>query len=118
MDAVKKCSKCDRFYHPADYAEGSEARRMIDKENVCFDCAWWIKRAGMQDNPKSVITDTEAYWIGDENLSISDRGFSGDLFTIKFTNGEIVKTTNLSSNGEIPEYLKDMFTVNAKFIEE
>ena len=120
METIKECQKCGESYNLDNYSKKSGERWIMEEDNVCFSCAWWIKRAGMQNNSQSVITNIDniftAYWLGDEDASNHFRGCDGRLFTIKFANGKIVKTTNLWCNGEIPKYIEDMFTVNAEFI--
>jgi hypothetical protein len=41
------------------------------------------------------------------------RGFAGRRFVIRFHDGRIVETTNLWSNGIIPEHFRDRLLDNA-----
>lgn len=73
-----------------------------------------------QTDTNQLIIDSKAYYIGDENTSNVMRGFDGQLFFIKITTDyseQIIKTTNLWYQGELPEAWKKLMPDNAKFID-
>lgn len=62
-----------------------------------------------------IIVNGVAYHTGRENEYYDgDKGYEGHHFTIKFTDGRIIETTNLWYNGVIPE--KYHMKNNAEFI--
>lgn len=112
------CSKCDKIDYDTNYFEKCEEKKIMNEQNVCFNCAFWIIRSRRQDDLRSVITEGGAYWLSDETKSPDSwRGFSGRKFVIKFTDGRQITSTNLWYNGNIPKHFKDDFLVNAEFLE-
>ncbi len=117
---TNKCSKCGKVNYPTGFFECEETI-IMNNENVCFQCAFWISRAKKQDDKRNVVIKSdegmEVYWLG-ANLPLTPcgfRGFGGRKFVIKFKNGRALTTTNLWSHGTVPSYSEDLFTVNAEF---
>lgn len=74
----------------------------------CFEDNYWLERVNDIKNKNRVIIDNSVYYIADEN-ACGSRGFDGAIFYIHFFDGREVRTTNLWSNGQIPEkYLKQL----------
>ena len=93
-----------------------EMKQKLIERNLCFNCNFWWERIEKVDHPNSVRINNNHYWIENENASRNTfRGFGGQKFIIKFDNGRIVVTTNLWSQGEIPERFRDRLPNNAKF---
>ena len=67
------------------------------------------KRSGMIN---SVVHDWRHYIVGDED-EIGMRGFDGRKVIIKFMDNSTITTTNLWSQGIIPELSRYMFANNA-----
>lgn len=70
------------------------------------------------DDPKRVIVNHNAYYIGDESSKSLFRGYGGRKFHIKFFDGREVVTTNLWHNGEVPEEYYSRIPDNAIFIRD
>lgn len=82
----------------------------------CFHDHYWLERVHNQDSPTQVVINGCVYQIGEEDSMSSFRGFDGARFEIEFYDGRKVVTTNLWSNGEIPEKFRELIKDNAKFI--
>lgn len=80
---------------------------------------WEERKIALQRDPKAfVVIDGECYYVEDENDTNPYRGHDGRPFTILFNDGEVIHTTNLWYNGEVPEEYKPYIPNNAKFIKE
>lgn len=108
----QKCGKEDTdFTH---YSEHCIEREIMERENVCFACAFWVNAQQEHKNdPRYFVADGNSYWIGDEH-SGSDRGFGGAKFRVTYPDGRVVETTNLWHQGDIPEWLRPEMPDNAK----
>ena len=93
-----------------------ETKQTLIKRNLCFNCNFWMERIHRINHRNSVRIKNNHYWIENENASSDTfRGFGGQRFIIKFNNGRLVITTNLWSQGEIPERFRDRLPNNAEF---
>jgi hypothetical protein len=91
----------------------------MDREGVCFGCAFWLvkTRDTWTKDPSTVRTEKyQHYHIGDEKADGPKdwRGHAGHPFRITFNDGRVVETTNLWAQGEIPEHFRDRLPPNAK----
>ena len=82
----------------------------------CWHIDFWNEQVDNKDDPKIVRIDGVQYRIGSKNQD-SFRGYSGREFRIKLFNGDIIETTNLWHNGDIPEEFKELLPDNAEFQE-
>jgi hypothetical protein len=127
----------ERTYQPKGYdsscistvkitKEQAEILDMMEKINPYRAYFWSTKIEAiatddilLEDNKLAVRIDGACYIIGAENDG-GLRGFSGRKFTIEFISGkfkgQIIDTTNLWHQGEIPEELKSMLPDSARFI--
>lgn len=73
---------------------------------------WQEKLDFDKENPhKGCVIDNHHYIIDDEDSKATYfRGFGGAKFRIKFNDGQIITTTNLWHQGEIPENWRDKFS--------
>ena len=74
-----------------------------------------LKDDALRPEHSVAIIDGHHYVIEDENSVDPLRGFGGDKFTITFNDGKVVITTNLWSQGKIPEDYVNLFPNNADF---
>lgn len=109
-----KCKICGKEENPDNYI----CRDSLIKEQLCLYCHFWQERYNYDQShsKEGVVIDGIHYYIGDESSKSHSRGFGGAKFQIQFNDGEIVNTTNLWCQGEIPPEWKDKFPNNAKFI--
>jgi len=74
----------------------------------------WLNNGDIYDGCKVARINGEHYTIGSETSGM--KGMGGRKYRIKFNNGEVVETTNLWHQGDIPEQLKDILVDNAEFV--
>ena len=98
-----KCVICGKEIEKSKYANA------VLCSTECFKRLFW--KEALDDT--ALIIDDECYHVEPENES-GTRGFGGREFTIQKNDGEIIKTTNLWHQGEIPDYAYQ--PDNAKFI--
>lgn len=107
-----KCEICEKEFDKRAYME--------PYENVCsspcFEKKIWIDRIKDKNNPRSVIIDHVAYWVGNEKDNSYCRGFAGHKFKIQFNDGRFIESTNLWHNGDILEEFWNDLPDNAVFI--
>ena len=81
--------------------------------DCCEDCSFWLEKLYLPDYAKKqVIVDGTHYTLGNSSI----RGFAGAKFKIKFFDGRVIKTSNLWSQGKIPEHFRSTLPDNAVFI--
>lgn len=109
---LKECRECRQPFRSAQF-QGELARRMAD-ESMCFYCLRWTDASAVAHQPESVRISGRHYLIGREDaFEREPRGFSGQRFVIRFNTGLVVETTNLWSQGPIPEHFQGRLTDNA-----
>ena len=94
----------------------SEYTNTILCSSECWSADFWNQQVINKDDPKVVRIDGVQYRIGYENQD-SFRGYNGRKFNIKLSNGDIIETTNLWHNGDIPDSFKELLPDNAEFQE-
>lgn len=108
------CSECGdsedlKFYEMVNFE--------LYKTELCHTCHFWIEKFGWTFEPdqcRAVRVNHKHYAVG-ENTDKGFRGFGGRAFRIRFHSGSIVETTNLWSQGDIPERFWDRLPDNAVF---
>jgi hypothetical protein len=110
---------CDRWYakhilQDNPHLDSPEQR----KEEAKFTRDFWVPKWNARFSPLVARIDGKHYLIGDED-SKAMRGFGGVKYTIRFFDGREVTTTNLWSQGEIPEEIRELYLPdNAEFVED
>ena len=104
----KECGKIDAMIYT------NPVRTHLILRQLCFSCNFWSEYIVQKDDLRSVRVDGDHFWIlpeadGDKVLS----GFSGRRYRIRFFDGRIVTTTNLWSQGFIPDRFKERLKDNA-----
>lgn len=111
-----KCRICSNEYRVDIYME-NDITRIMKKENVCFQCAYWLEKIMLTDENTAIINGIR-YTIEDEDIHPHFRGFGGREFNIEFFDGRTVTTHNLWCQGKIPERFRSYPELqdNARFI--
>lgn len=87
----------------------------LKEHQMCFTCNFW--REVTSDPDRLYIEEADgihAYLICEESATSMFRGFGGRGFTVEMLDGSVVKTTNLWSQGVMPELWKR--PPNARFL--
>jgi len=107
-----------------EFCGKSYRKRLLPKAYLgdnCFDCSFWLKKQYLaeEDKKRQTIVDGSHYMfmISSEDEHLIFRGFGGREFNILFHDGREVRTSNLWSQGKIPEEFRHLFPDNARFIE-
>jgi hypothetical protein len=107
------CSECERIHKPG---AGRQVSMEIVDRKLCFECLQWIWLVDSTDHPNNVRVRGEHYTICLEDIGNCKRGMNGDRYNIKFDDGRLATTTNLWSQGTIPERFRERLPDNAVFI--
>lgn len=83
---------------------------------LCHTCTFWTEKTVFLSTPHVARIDGKHYSIGPENVGPFMRGMGGREFIIKFDDGRTVTTTNLWSQGSIPDNFKALLPDNAVFV--
>lgn len=78
------------------------ACKLCNKEELCFHCNFWQEKVDIKDRDDVARIDGYHYIVGRETEKYN-KGHSGREFLIRFFDGREVRTTNLWSQGKIPE---------------
>lgn len=112
-----KCSKCGRTAVPSHFV-WSAAFDMVDLR-MCITCTHWYEfHRGVLAHPKkNFMARDNGYTVGKEkpawNLS---RGFGGALFIIRFSDGNVIESTNLWHRGAVPKAWQEDLPNTAVFL--
>lgn len=83
----------------------------------CFDQDYWKRIVAEKDF--YLFIDGVSYYLDDESATSNFRGFGGCKFFIRMKDtGRVIVTTNLWSQGHIPDNFKDELKDNAEFCKE
>lgn len=91
----------------------------MDRDGVCFNCAFWIEHIARKDNPQIARIDGVHYSVGPEphgKVNPATLGYGGARFKIRWRNGRTEVTNNLWCQGHIPEMFRDELPDNAIFL--
>ena len=110
------CSICGNKDNLDRWAKCNQTK-IMEKENVCFNCAFWLEKIALTDE-NTVVVNGERYTIGDENSNSPFKGFGGREFNIEFFDGRKVTSHNMWYQGVIPERFRSYPELqdNARFI--
>lgn len=107
------CEVCGNEFHKLQY--GGEYQNICS--SGCFDHKFWDLIVAEKD--KHVIIGGKSYSVGAEDSKFPFRGHGGRKFRFKMIEtGEVVTTTNLWYQGEIPESHKDKLPDTAVWVVE
>ena len=89
----------------------------IIKKNICHSCHFWMEKVDVVNDKNIVRIGGEHYTICAESKDAGYfRGFGGRKFVVLFNDSRKITTTNLWSQGTIPERFKELLPDNAIFI--
>lgn len=112
-----RCRKCDVLVLGREHGNRVELERL----QFCFGCSFWLGKAKLRRDPvegqRFAVIDGKAYYIERESAGRFGRGFGGAPFEIRFADGRVVKTTNLWSNGDVPDRWRGFLPDNARFVQ-
>ena len=104
-----KCEICGKEIEKSKYWNA------VLCSSECYEKHFWLNKIKHKNDLNIARINGVHYYIGEEN-TYGMRGFDGAMFIIKFFDGRIVHTTNLWTQGKIPdEYIKEL-PDNAEFI--
>lgn len=135
MEKNNTCKLCGKQINLEDFDLHKEIPKLMEKEGVCFSCAFWLKRKEhdeglIMESKIALITPNYQHWVSlvyGKVLTIPD-SFSGMYHTTLhpiYTIGVIfpstqriiiIRTNNLPHQGTIPEHLRVHFKPNAIFL--
>lgn len=105
------CSECGKQFRTNFYQKDELLAR-----KVCFSCNFWLEYVDKKDDKNIFRIDGAHYAKGSEtNDKDIFKGFGGREFWIE-KDGELIKTTNLWFQGDIPAHFKDRLPDNDKFV--
>ena len=111
-----KCRICGKTDNLDRWAECNETK-IMERENVCFHCAFWLEKIATT-NENTVVVNGTRYTIGKEDPNLLFKGFGGARFDIEFFDGRKVVSHNLWCQGNIPEEFRSYPELqdNARFV--
>lgn len=117
-----ECLACEtRTVLACTYCGAPDVARTAEREwmlanSVCFICKCWLANEQKYGGkPEQVITSDYRHCVIVPSTGgpAAHKGFGGRKWEITFTDGRVVETDNLWSQGEIPPWMRDRFTPNA-----
>lgn len=108
-----KCQICGKEIEKSGYSEGT-----LCSSSECFRDWFWQKKIElMKTHPGELICcGKDLYWLGDET-SKEEHGFGGSKFKIVHFDDTVQYSTNLWSNGSIPDkYLPQFESIRVQSV--
>ena len=108
-----KCQICSKEIEKSGYSEGT-----LCSSSECFRDWFWQKKIELMKTHagEMICCNHDLYWLGEESAK-GERGFGGRKFEIINLDGSVRYTTNMWSNGTIPDkYLKHFDQIQVKSI--
>jgi hypothetical protein len=115
-----KCIICGKEFDTDDGHGYYSTEKGIVCSSNCFDEYFWREKIDeyKKDHSKIIVANHRCYYIEDEKSSGSFRGFGGHQFNIRLKNtDEVITTTNLWFNGDIPAKYQSELVDNGEFVE-
>lgn len=111
------CPNCGRlrWAEHVNLLMGCEERAVMEDKNVCFDCAFWMRKKDWANDLRWVRIEGQSYYI-ENDTEYGFKGFGGVEFIVEKEDGERVVTHNLWTQGPMPQWFRDQFPDNAKFV--
>lgn len=110
MRTVLACKECGA---PDDAQVMQSVREALLRDQLCHTCGIWTARLELNEAKNAVFAKGRMYTIGDGRGPKEVHGFAGAEWVITFTDGRVVETDDLWDGGEVPEWFRDRFPVNA-----
>ena len=109
------CKECGKEITGQGIYSGSTGS-LMEALGLCYNCAYWTEKVEIQEKSlRPAIIDGCHYLIAPE--ARCHRGLGGAYYKIRFlADGEIVETTNLWVQGDIPKHFRDRLPNNAEFV--
>ena len=105
------CKICGTPINPEQWINGD----ILVERQLCQSCNHWQDIVNEKESHQ-IIDGTSFYVDPNENSKI--KGFGGRKHTLQnLTTGEIITTTNLWCQGDIPKYWKQFLPDTHKFVE-
>ncbi|MFH1487179.1 MAG: hypothetical protein ABIH46_13990 [Chloroflexota bacterium] len=117
-DPLTTCPNCDRlrWAEHVNQLLRCEERTIMEDKGICFDCAFWMRKKAWAADPRWVRINGSSYYIEDDT-EYGFKGFGGVEFIIEKKSGERVVAHNLWTQGPMPQWFRDQFPDNAKFVQ-
>jgi len=120
-----KCKSCHKEDNDFTHYGPCKVRNMMEKEQLCFNCAFWEIHArdfeAGKEKEKVFFVHGTRYHDGgkvDKKITRGFLGYGGADWIIKIKDtGQIIETNNLWCQGDVPKHFKHRMPDNAEFIE-
>jgi len=109
------CKECGQIDNPNNWLGGEK----IAATGHCFNCNFWAEYVERKDET-NIVRAQHRHYVACEEASLGShpwKGFSGHRFKIRFNDGREIETTNLWSQGVIPDRWRERLPDNAVFLE-
>lgn len=112
---MEKCTICGETLEEKgtyDY----EGIGVEEVEGYCFTCNFWANQVKVhkEEPNRRFMINGMSYSIGPEDAGVM-RGYGGCKFTILYK-GEVIETTNMWCQGQVPEHFKAELPNTAELI--
>ena len=126
MNITKDGEPCRICGKPVDMHYGEPFNDKLGILGICFHCNFWIDKVENRNGHGVVIVDGRHYHLGkdDPKEPSKYKGFSGEKYVVEFfapanwLQPKVVTTTDLWSQGEIPEEWRPFLPDNARFLRD
>lgn len=110
------CRECGCVWNPSHYSN-DQIGMAHRARGLCSNDAYWDEAHQDYVAGKRLVVACQSYTIGPEQTS-GPRGHGGERFRIQYPDGRVVESTNLWSQGPIPERWRGRMPDTAVFIKD
>lgn len=108
------CSECREVFHPS-YVGNNQIGAALRERSLCFMDDFWFKAHADYLAGARLVVSGQSYSIASERAAGS-RGHGGRCFRIQYPDGRVVESTNVWTQGSIPERWRDRMPDTAIFL--
>lgn len=112
------CKICNALDDPEQYIKGYEVREIMEKEQLCFHCAFWKNKLAHRTKDTFIVNGQHytGSLVNKAGRSSFGLGMGGADYYVKYNDGRIAHYNNVWHQGEVPEWPE--FADNAILITE
>lgn len=101
------CKICNALDDPEKYADGCKTREIMEKEQLCFHCAFWKKQ--LTNRTKDTFIVNGEHYIGHfipnrNELNNKFLGMGGADYYVKYNDGRVAHYNDTWHQGTVPDW--------------
>lgn len=100
------CKICGAIENSSDYIKNCPERPIMEKEHVCFHCAFWKHKLANRTRNTFIVNGEHytGYLVNKAGRSSFGLGMGGADYYVKYSDGRIAHYNNVWHQGTVPDW--------------